>query len=365
MAVPRPADDLPPTAGAATDRPGTGPARPVLSARGLTLRFGRGAGAAAVEGADLDLAPGEFLALVGPSGAGKTTLLRLLAGFELPQAGHVSLRGRDVTATPAVSRGIGFVFQDLALFPHLSAADNVGFGLTRQPRPAAAARVAAMLDLVGLGGLGDRFPHQLSGGQQQRVALARALAPAPGVVLLDEPFSGLDAGLRRATARELRAILRQTGAAGVLVTHDREEALALADRIAVMHDGRIVQIGGPSDLYARPANAFVARFLGEANLVPAEAAGGEAISPLGRLALDTPRQGSVRLAIRPEQLEPRPDPAGPGEVLWGEFCGASAMHRVGLNGLTLDCRTAGLPLPPGTRVGLRVTGPVHALGTQD
>ena len=280
----------------------------------------------AVRDVSLQLGAGEFLSLLGPSGCGKTTVLRLVAGFEQPDAGSIWLNGQVIADSKSVTspetRKIGMVFQEYAIFPHLNVVDNVSFGLSgpqRQKRKEA----APLLDLVGLTGLEDRMPHELSGGQQQRVALARALAPQPEIVLLDEPFSNLDAALRGQVRREVRDILREAGMAAIFVTHDQEEALSMSDRVAVMFDGRILQDGSPQDLYLRPTTRRVASFLGETNFLPALANGDHATSVIGEVALLQPTNGEVDLLIRPEFLHlqaPAPDsPAG--LVRWVEFFG--------------------------------------------
>ena len=241
---------------------------PLLELKGIRKRFGE---LAVLRGVDLALYPGEILALLGPSGCGKTTLLRVVAGLEVPDAGRVFLEGREITALPPEKRGIGFVFQDYALFPHLTALGNVAFGLKGKDR---LARARKALERVGMTLFQDRRPGELSGGQQQRVALARALAPGPKLVLLDEPFSSLDAGLRAATREEVRKVLKETGTAALLVTHDQEEALSFADRLGVMRGGEILQVGTPAEVYLRPKTPFVAQFLGRTNLLPGEGRGG-------------------------------------------------------------------------------------------
>ncbi|MCR6656788.1 MAG: ABC transporter ATP-binding protein [Opitutus sp.] len=235
----------------------------------VTKRFGS---FTAVDAVSLTIRSGEFLTLLGPSGCGKTTLLRLIAGFETPDEGVVLLDGAEVTQLPPYKRNVNQVFQSYALFPHLSVRDNVAFGLRMQKRPKAEidARVAEALELVSLQGLEERRPHQLSGGQRQRVALARALAPRPSVLLLDEPLSALDAKLRHAMQLELKRLQRQLGMTFVFVTHDQEEALTMSDRIAIVNQGRVEQIGGADEIYHRPATRFVADFVGQANLLEAE-----------------------------------------------------------------------------------------------
>lgn len=256
-------------------------------------------------GLDLVVGDGTLTCVLGPSGCGKSTLLRVVAGFHRPTDGQVVVGGRvlDDTGThvPAERRRIGFVPQEGALFPHLTVAGNIGFGLPRAQRRT---RVAEMLDVVGLPGLADRHPHQLSGGQQQRVALARALAPRPDVLLLDEPFSALDAALRAQVRAEVAATVRQAGATAILVTHDVDEALAVADVIAVLRDGHIIQADTPQRLYHRPADAGIARALGEANLLSAEVVDGHAVTALGIVPLTSRSSGTCSnlVLLRPDQL---------------------------------------------------------------
>ena len=230
---------------------------------GLSKRFGP---VSALDGIDLEVREGEFLALLGGSGSGKSTLLRLVAGFETPDAGEISIAGRDMAGLPPRSRPCAMMFQSYALFPHMSVAENVGYGLRRAGRHSDT-RVRELLALVGMEALGARRPAQLSGGQQQRVALARALARQPPLLLLDEPLAALDAGLRAQTGAELRRLQRETGTSFVMVTHDQAEALGLADRIAVLEAGRVAQIGPPREVYSRPSSRFVAEFLGAANIL--------------------------------------------------------------------------------------------------
>jgi thiamine transport system ATP-binding protein len=230
----------------------------------------------ALEGVDLDVADGEFFTLVGPSGCGKTTTLRTVAGFEAPTEGTVRFGDHAMDGVPPEDRDVGVVFQSYALFPHMTVAENVGYGLRFADPPAdttTAERVAQLLDLVDLGGFEDRDPESLSGGQQQRIALARALAPGPEVLLLDEPMSALDARLRERLRRQVRAIQSELDITTVYVTHDQEEALAVSDRLAVMHDGHVEQVGTPREVYRRPATRFVAGFVGENNLFDAEVLG--------------------------------------------------------------------------------------------
>jgi spermidine/putrescine transport system ATP-binding protein len=278
--------------------------------RSVTKRFGA---VRAVDDVSLEIEAGEFLTLLGPSGCGKTTLLRILAGFERPDAGAVWIGGADVTTWPAHRRDVNQVFQSYALFPHLSVADNIGFGL-RMQRLASdeiARRVSEMVELVALAGCEGRKPHEISGGQQQRVALARALAPRPAVLLLDEPLSALDAQLRQTMQLELKRLQRQVGTTFVFVTHDQEEALTMSDRIVLIDHGRIVQCGDAHEIYHRPVNAFAAEFIGQTNLLPAEVVerGGELLrcrlesGLVLEVAAGVETAGRVRLSIRPEKLQ--------------------------------------------------------------
>ena len=259
----------------------------------------------ALDGLDLDIARGEMFVLLGGSGSGKTTLLRALAGFVRPGAGRILLDGQDITGLPPHRRPVNTTFQSYALFPHLSVADNIAFGLRRQGRPRTeiAARVADLLALVRMQDFAARKPDALSGGQRQRVALARALAPGPQLLLLDEPLSALDRGLREQTRQELLEVQRRTGTTSVLVTHDQDEALAVATRIGLLHGGRLIQVGTPAELYERPASRYAAEFMGIPNILPATADGTLLDVPgLGQVRTSTPAQGPVHLALRPECL---------------------------------------------------------------
>jgi putative spermidine/putrescine transport system ATP-binding protein len=261
----------------------------------------------ALDNLNLTVRPGELLALLGPSGCGKTTALRMLAGFEHPDAGQVLVDGRDMTTVPAHRRDTGMVFQSYSLFPHLNALDNVAFGLRmRKIRTAdRRARAAELLDLVGLPGHGDRYPHQLSGGQQQRIALARALALRPRVLLLDEPLSALDAKVRVTLREEIRRLQQELGITTLFVTHDQEEALSMADRVAVMRAGRMEQCAAPAELYERPATAFVAEFVGTMNRIPGTLTGEATVEVLGRrlpVDGDMPAESDVDVLLRPETV---------------------------------------------------------------
>ena len=337
----------------------------LLRAEGLSKQY-PGEGFAAVTGVDVAVVEGELLALLGPSGCGKTTTLRMIGGFETPDTGTITLRDRDITALPPEKRGIGFVFQDYALFPHLTVAENVRFGLRGMGTAAARKRVGEMLDLVNLAPYADRRPHQLSGGQQQRVALARTLAVAPPLILLDEPFSNLDAAMRTETRQEVRAMLKAAGCAAILVTHDQEEALALADRVAVMAEGRIRQVGTPDAVYKHPRCAFVASFLGRSNFVIGEASGNWAETSLGRLPLCRAAQGRVNLALRPEQIGLVADSATPhGVVVGREFRGHDQLYWVDAG----DRRVLVLSGPEqalgiGTTVRFAISEPVAAVEDQ-
>ncbi|POX51617.1 ABC transporter ATP-binding protein [Streptomyces sp. Ru72] len=291
--------------------------------RGLRREFGS---TVALDGLDLTVRPGEFLALLGPSGCGKTTALRMLAGFEHPDAGAVLVDGEDITRVPAHRRDAGMVFQSYSLFPHLNAVDNVAFGLRmRKVRTAERrARAAELLELVGLADKGERFPHQLSGGQQQRIALARALALRPRVLLLDEPLSALDAKVRLTLREEIRRLQQELGITTLFVTHDQEEALSVADRVAVMRAGRLEQCAEPAELYGRPATAFVAEFVGTMSRIPGVLRG-DGVEVLGqRLPVDgdAPDASDVDVLVRPEAVRVTADETGDARVIATAFLGA-------------------------------------------
>ncbi len=325
----------------------------MICVHGVSKHFGA---VTAVEAADLCVERGEFVALLGPSGCGKTTLLRLVAGFEEPDAGEVRIGDRVVadgsTWVVPERRRVGMVFQDYALFPHLTVAENVGFGLPRRERRARVPIVLALVDLCGLGG---RYPHELSGGQQQRVALARALAPNPELVLLDEPWSNIDPHLRASMRDELARILRSIGVTVVLVTHDREEAFSLADRIAIMRAGTVVQEGSPEEIYLAPATRWAAEFVGAGNFLPGTLADGIVQTTVGRFpALNANGATDVEVLIRPELLELEPDPLGSAEVVAREFRGHDVFYRVLLDGVELvSQRPSNEVVPLGARVTVR------------
>lgn len=317
-----------------------------------------------VQKVSFSLERGEVFALLGPSGCGKTTTLRLIAGFEHPDAGAIYVDGQAITHLPPERRGIGFVFQDYALFPHLTVEQNVAFGLRGMSAKARRERAMEVLQMVGMTVFKDRKPSELSGGQQQRVALARAIAPGPKVVLLDEPFSSLDAGLRQATRDEVRHLLKASGIASVLVTHDQEEALSFADRLGVMRSGRLEQIGTPEEVYERPSTPFVAQFLGRTNLLPGEARGLEATTALGKLALASGAVGPVMLSLRPEHL--RLEMGGEAEVLAREFKGHDLTYRVRLAGREyLVHEASGSAFRPGDRVHIRVVAKAVVVGQHE
>ncbi|MDR3493514.1 MAG: ABC transporter ATP-binding protein [Ancalomicrobiaceae bacterium] len=336
---------------------------PHLSVEGVTKRFGA---TLAVDGVSLALSPGEFVTLLGDSGCGKTTLLRIVAGFAQLDGGRVIRSGADITHLAASRRRIGFVFQSYALFPTKSVAHNISFALdVARKKPAdIRRRVKELTELVEIGGLTERFPHELSGGQQQRVALARALASEPEILLLDEPMSALDARIRAKLRAELKALIGRLGVTTLYVTHDQEEALSLSDRVAVMRGGRIEQIGAPAEIYHRPANRFIAEFIGTANLIDGR------IERHGIASADArwPAKAAARLAegsratllLRPEHIElvagPHPDRGPIGTVVASSFMGAVERVSISLASaavITVDRSSS--PVGLGTRPGDVVT----------
>ena len=346
-----------------------------ISARRLTKGFGAGAAAVkALDDVSLDIRRGEFFTLLGPSGCGKTTLLRLIAGFEMPTEGEILLDGADISALPPNRRPVNTVFQSYALFPHLTVAENVGFGLRMLGRSRAELReaVARMLALVRLEALAGRRTSQLSGGQQQRVALARALAPQPRVLLLDEPLSALDLKLRKEMQTELKRLQVETGITFVFVTHDQEEALTMSDRIAVMSAGRVQQVGSPREIYTRPRNRFVAGFIGETNLLAGTAVPGGVRLDIGPLvAIPAPPAGPVTVTVRPEHLRigpPGEEGAIPATVRETVYFGTDTHYGLTLpDGSEVMVRVQSsvdgvAALAPGQAVGLRVIpGAAHVL----
>jgi iron(III) transport system ATP-binding protein len=319
-------------------------------------------GVVAVDAVSLQVQEGALLVLLGRSGCGKTTTLRLIAGLERPDTGEIWLNDKPVSATgtwvPPEKRRIGMVFQDYALFPHMTVAQNIAFALDGVDRHEQRRRIADMLDLVGLVQIEERYPHQLSGGQQQRVALARALAPAPAVVLLDEPFSNLDAALRQTMREEVRRILREAHATAVFVTHDQEEALRLADKLVIMQDGKILQSGEPDHVYRYPNSWDVAHFLGEMNVIPGVSDGSRVETPLGSLPLAADAVGAVEVMLRPEALEVVPDTDGDAVVTDVRYYGFYRLLDV-RHGQDLDLKVrtwSQSELHAGDRVRVQVQG---------
>ncbi|MCC5948726.1 MAG: ABC transporter ATP-binding protein [Nitriliruptoraceae bacterium] len=336
-----------------------------LRCAALVKRYGA---TLAVDGVDLEVPRGSLTALLGPSGCGKTTVLRMVAGLLPPDGGTIAIHGRTVdgagASVPPERRNVGLVFQDYALFPHLSVRRNVAYGLRGLDRAGRHQRVEEALALVGLEGYGRRMPTALSGGQQQRVALARALAPRPELILLDEPFSNLDASLRATVREDVRTILREAEQTAVFVTHDQEEALSLADRVAVMERGRIHQVDQPQGLYTRPATRFVAEFVGDADVVPGSRAGRYLVdTPIGRLATAVALTGErLTVVLRPEAVRLRPAGDGQGTVTAIAYFGHDQLVSVVTDdGFELRARRGPhLDLSRGDRVRVDVDGPVVA-----
>jgi iron(III) transport system ATP-binding protein len=329
-----------------------------LHCQGLEKRYGT---VPAVCGLDLTVARGQIVALLGPSGCGKTTTLRLVAGFDVPDGGTMSIGGRAASGPqaaflPPEKRRVGMVFQEGALFPHLTVAQNVAYGVAQaRERPT---RVQQVLDLVGLGGLAHRMPHELSGGQQQRVALARALAPRPELLLLDEPFSNLDPGLRQQVRRDVREILRASHSTAVFVTHDQEEALSMGDVVGVMNQGRIEQIGTPEEIFHHPATRFVAEFIGMVDFLPGRQEGDVLKTEVGDLPwpASAPENRPLEVMVRPDCLECAAAPQGQGIVTSREFRGAFYLYQVSLpSGSTVRCLLSHTEdFAIGTRVAVRL-----------
>jgi iron(III) transport system ATP-binding protein len=337
-----------------------------IELRSAAKRFGD---TVVLTGIDLTVPIGSITAVLGASGSGKTTLLRLIAGFERLDSGSLTIGDRVVddgsSSTPAQHRGVGYVPQDGALFPHLTVRGNIGFGLSRAQR----GRISELLELIGLTELHKRYPHQLSGGQQQRVALARALAITPAVVLLDEPFSALDASLRGGLRRDVIRILNDTGTAAVLVTHDQDEALGLADQVALLADGRVIAAAEPRELYSDPPDFAAAASIGDVNILPAEVSAGHGQCALGLVAIrdtDAP-VGRSRLLLRPEQLVVSvvaTDSATPATVIEVQYHGHDAMARLDVAGVTGPPLLARIPgelrLQTGQSVWIKVSGRARA-----
>lgn len=325
----------------------------LLILKNITKSFGA---ESVLQEINLEVRKNELVAILGTSGAGKSTLLRLIAGFEKPDSGEIVLDTKEIASksqfVPAQKRQIGIVPQDGALFPHLSVSDNIGFGIQKDPDRQA--RIDQLIALTQLQGLEDRMPHELSGGQMQRVALARALAPKPKLVLLDEPFSALDQELRDRLRNDVRRIIRAEGVSAILVTHDQEEALSLADKVAVLREGRIIQVGTPTEIYNSPADIGIATFLGDSILVDGKVQGGKLVTALGRLTpLNQVVEGEVGVvAIRSENFYLQPNPAGDSEVVGRVFFGHDAVVEVQTPTLRIKARSNG-PFAP--EVGMRVT----------
>lgn len=335
---------------------------PVLRIGAVTKKFGA---LTVLDRCSLDVAEGEIVTLLGPSGCGKTTLLRCIAGFWAPHSGDIAIDGHDMARVPVNRRPVGVVFQSYALFPHLTVAGNVGYGLRMRgmPRAEIARRVAQALETVSLGGFGDRWPAQLSGGQQQRVAIARVLVLEPRVLLLDEPFNALDAKLRGTMQVELRQLIKRLGITAIFVTHDQEEALTMSDRIAVMRDGRIEQAAPPEDVFDRPASAYVADFIGLSNFWDARAENGRIVLPDGQ-SLATGLDGPVLVMARPHNLRLVPGEGGAwrGRVVFFRSIGPLIEYHVEA-GARAPLRVVALrqerarPLGEGAPVSLSVLDP--------
>lgn len=320
----------------------------------------------AVNDLDISVGKGEFFSLLGPSGCGKTTTLRLIAGLDCLSGGSISIDGKLVSDPtffiPPEKRAIGIVFQDYALFPHMNVFENVAFGLYGQNKSLIAKRVSELLTLTGLSGMDKKYPHELSGGQRQRVALARSLAPAPKVMLLDEPFSNLDAELRESLRNETKQILKESGTTVILVTHDQEEAFSLSDRVGLLNAGRLEQVGTPYEVYHNPASRFVADFVGKADFIPAFAEGDYIVSGIGRFLNNKSyclNASKVDLMIRPDDVLIEADPHGEAVIEDMRFLGSDVLYRLRLND-NIFIHSIGLsafPIPAGTKVKVSINMP--------
>jgi iron(III) transport system ATP-binding protein len=325
----------------------------LIYARGVSKRFGD---VIALDRCDLTVPQGAVVTLLGPSGSGKSTMLRMVAGFDSPDSGAIYIRGRQVVGpdvfVPPERRRVGVVLQDYSLFPHLDVAGNVGYGLGKGP--ARALRVEEILEMVGLSGLGSRYPHELSGGQQQRVALARAMAPGPDVIILDEPFSNLDDTLRTRVRADVLEIIESAGTTALFITHDQEEALSISDLVAVMNHGRIVQMATPQALYWSPVDEWVGSFVGDANFVSGSASGGRVETVVG--IFPATGEGLMRVMIRPESVRLALDGAGQAVVRGREFFGHDQLVTVSFDdGTRLRSRMGPeLAFEPGDRVSVAV-----------
>lgn len=339
---------------------------PVLELCQLSKIYQHGSTIAAKE-ISFKLAPSEVLAILGPSGCGKTTLLRLIAGFERPDQGKIYIQGQQVAGNgvwaPPEKRKIGMVFQDYALFPHLNVLQNISFGLNHLPMHTQLAIAHELLHIVELSGLDKRHPHELSGGQQQRVALARALAPNPSLVLLDEPFCNLDADMRREMRREVHRILKQTQTAGLLVTHDQEEAFDVADRVGVLEKGYLHQLDTPESVYHTPVSRFVADFVGQADFIPGKINGNTIQTPIGLLSGPIyspkgeaiPENTDIEVMIRPDDINLFIDSNGIGIITHRHFRGSETVYTIEVdNGLIIHSSKSGMPdMVPGNRVSIK------------
>lgn len=330
---------------------------PVLRLSGVSKSFGN---EIVVDALSFEVAPAEIVALIGPSGCGKTTTLRLVAGLEMADAGRIEIDGIDAEHVQVHKRNVGLVFQDHALFPHLSVVDNVSFGLGGsrvEKRVEKAERAKQVLDMVGMANLAERFPSELSGGQQQRVALARAIAPQPSILCLDEPFSDLDPQLRRQVRHEVLSMIRSAGIAALWVTHDHDEGLLVGDRVVVMDKGRARQVGSPGEVWHHPIDAWVAGFIGNGDLVGGVVKDGRAITPLGAIRVDDMADGlQVQVLVRPHDLAF--DPGGyAGKVVRRHFSGSDNVYCVQLQagGLLHVKQPQGVEIERNTEVGVRLS----------